>query len=200
MLHRVFLARHGETDWSKSGRHTGRTDLALSAQGELNARRLASPLCGIGFARVLTSPMRRARRTCELAGLGAAAEVEPDLAEWDYGAYEGLTSAEILARRPGWRLFKEGCPGGESPAQGEARADRLIARLRAMDGNVALFSHGHFGRALAIRWIGLPIGDGDRLLLDTASLGILAYERGDPAAPGIALWNSHPAAAPTEGS
>jgi probable phosphoglycerate mutase len=200
MLHRVFLARHGETDWSKSGRHTGRTDLALSAQGELNARRLASPLCGIGFARVLTSPMRRARRTCELAGLGAAAEVEPDLAEWDYGAYEGLTSAEILARRPGWRLFKEGCPGGESPAQGEARADRLIARLRAMDGNVALFSHGHFGRALAIRWIGLPIGDGDRLLLDTASLGILAYERGDPAAPVIALWNSHPAAAPTEGS
>jgi probable phosphoglycerate mutase len=200
MLHRVFLARHGETDWSKSGRHTGRTDLALSAQGELNARRLAGPLSGIGFARVLTSPMRRARRTCELAGLGAGAEVEPDLAEWDYGAYEGLTSAEILARRPGWRLFKEGCPGGESPARVEARADRLIARLRAMDGNVALFSHGHFGRALAIRWIGLPIGDGDRLLLDTASLGILAYERGDPAEPVIALWNSHPSAAPTEGS
>jgi len=195
MLHRVFLARHGETDWSKSGRHTGRTDLALSAQGELNARRLAGPLSGIGFARV-----RRARRTCELAGLGAGAEVEPDLAEWDYGAYEGLTSAEILARRPGWRLFKEGCPGGESPARVEARADRLIARLRAMDGNVALFSHGHFGRALAIRWIGLPIGDGDRLLLDTASLGILAYERGDPAEPVIALWNSHPSAAPTEGS
>jgi len=200
MLHRVFLARHGETDWSKSGRHTGRTDLALSAQGELNARRLAGPLSGIGFARVLTSPMRRARRTCELAGLGAGAEVEPDLAERDYGAYEGLTSAEILARRPGWRLFKEGCPGGESPARVEARADRLIARLRAMDGNVALFSHGHFGRALAIRWIGLPIGDGDRLLLDTASLGILAYERGDPAEPVIALWNSHPSAAPTEGS
>ena len=200
MLHRVFLARHGETDWSKSGRHTGRTDLALSAQGELNARRLAGPLSGIGFARVLPSPMRRARRTCELAGLGAGAEVEPDLAEWDYGAYEGLTSAEILARRPGWRLFKEGCPGGESPARVEARADRLIARLRAMDGNVALFSHGHFGRALAIRWIGLPIGDGDRLLLDTASLGIPAYERGDPAEPVIALWNSHPSAAPTEGS
>ena len=199
MLHRVFLARHGETDWSKSGRHTGRTDLALSAQGELNARRLAGPLSGIGFARVLTSPMRRARRTCELAGLGAGAEVEPDLAEWDYGAYEGLTSAEILARRPGWRLFKEGCPGGESPAQVEARADRLIARLRATDGDVALFSHGHFGRALAIRWSGLPIGDGDRLLLDTASLGILAYERGDPAEPVIALWNSHPSTAPTEG-
>ena len=152
MLHRVFLARHGETDWSKSGRHTGRTDLALSAQGELNARRLAGPLSGIGFARVLTSPMRRARRTCELAGLGAGAEVEPDLAEWDYGAYEGLTSAEILARRPGWRLFKEGCPGGESPARVEARADRLIARLRAMDGNVALFSHGHFGAGHSLDW------------------------------------------------
>lgn len=117
MLHRVFLARHGETEWSRSGRHTGRTDIALSEQGELNAGLLAGPMAGVHFGRVLTSPRRRARRTCELAGLGAAAEVEPDLAEWDYGDYEGLTSAEILSGNPGWRLFRDGCPGGESPAQ-----------------------------------------------------------------------------------
>jgi len=200
MLHRVFIARHGETDWSKSGRHTGRTDLALSPQGELNARLLAGALSGIRFSGVLTSPRRRAQRTCELAGLGAAAEVAADLAEWDYGDYEGLTTAEILARRPGWRLFRDGCPGGESPAEVGARADRLIARLRAMDGDVALFSHGHFGRALAIRWIGLPVGDGERLLLDTASLSILAYEHGSVAAPVIALWNERPSAAPASGS
>ena len=196
MLHRVFIARHGETSWSKSGRHTGRTDLELSPQGEVNARLLAGPMAGVRFSGVWTSPRRRAVRTCELAGLGAAAEVVADLAEWDYGDYEGLTTAEILASRPGWRLFRDGCPGGESPAQVGARADRLIARLRSMDGDVALFSHGHFGRALAIRWIGLPVGDGERLLLDTASLGILAYEHGSRAAPVIALWNSHPSAAP----
>jgi probable phosphoglycerate mutase len=200
MLHRVFLARHGETDWSRSGRHTGRTDLALSAQGELNARLLAGPMAGVRFDRVLTSPRQRARRTCELAGLGAAAETEPDLAEWDYGDYEGLTSAEILQRNPGWRLFRDGCPGGESPQQVGARADRLIARLRAMEGEVALFTHGHFGRVLAARWIGLPVGDGERLLLDTAGLGILAFEHGNRDAPVLALWNAHPTATPTEGS
>lgn len=200
MLHRAFLARHGETDWSKSGRHTGRTDLALSAQGELNARLLAGPMAGVRFGRVLTSPRQRARRTCELAGLGAAAEVEPDLAEWDYGDYEGLTSAEILQRNPGWRLFRDGCPGGESPQQVGARADRLIARLRAMEGEVALFTHGHFGRVLAARWIGLPACDGERLLLDTAGLGILAFEHGNRDAPVLALWNAHPTATPTEGS
>lgn len=199
MLHRVFIARHGETEWSRSGRHTGRTDVALSPQGELNARMLAGPLAGARFSRVLTSPRRRAVRTCELAGLGSAAEATPDLAEWDYGDYEGLTTAEILAGRPGWRLFRDGCPGGESPAQVGARADRLIARLREMDGDVALFSHGHFGRALAIRWIGVAVGEGERLLLDTGSLGILAYEHGDSAAPVIALWNAHPSTAPTEG-
>jgi len=200
MLHRVFLARHGETEWSRSGRHTGRTDIALSEQGELNAGLLAGPMAGVHFGRVLTSPRRRARRTCELAGLGAAAEVEPDLAEWDYGDYEGLTSAEILSGNPGWRLFRDGCPGGESPAQVCARADRLIERLRAMEGEVALFSHGHFGRALAARWIGLPVGDGERLLLDTASLGILAFEHADREAPVLALWNARPSATPTEGS
>jgi probable phosphoglycerate mutase len=200
MPHRVFIARHGETDWSKSGRHTGRTDLALSPQGELNARLLAGALAGVPFSAVLASPLRRALRTCELAGLGAAAEVVADLVEWDYGDFEGLTTAEILARRPGWRLFRDGCPGGESPAQVGARADRLIARLRSMDGDVALFSHGHFGRALAIRWIGLPVGDGDRLQLDTATLGILAYEHESRAAPVIALWNSHPSVAPASAS
>jgi probable phosphoglycerate mutase len=192
MLSRVFLARHGETAWSKSGRHTGHTDIELSAQGEENARRLEGLLAGVRFSAVLTSPRQRARRTCELAGLGANAQPDPDLAEWDYGDYEGLRSADILKVRPGWRLFRDGCPGGESPADVSGRADRLIARLRSMEGDVALFSHGHFGRALAARWIGLPVRDGERLLLDTASVGILAYEHGSPEAPVLALWNAHP--------
>jgi probable phosphoglycerate mutase len=195
----IFLARHGETAWSKSGRHTGRTDVPLSEQGERNARGLAEALSGVRFGMVLTSPRQRARRTCELAGLGAAARPDPDLAEWDYGDYEGLRSADILKLRPGWELFADGCPGGESPAQVSARADRLIARLRSVEGNVALFSHGHFGRALAVRWIGLPIGDGGRLLLDTASISILSYDRGRSAAPVIALWNARPTGAAVGG-
>jgi broad specificity phosphatase PhoE len=195
MVSSVYLVRHGETDWSKSGRHTGRTEIPLSAQGELNARRLAARLAPVAFSSVLTSPRQRARRTCELAGLGAGAVPDPDLAEWDYGDYEGLTSAEILAARPGWELFRDGCPGGETPSQVAARADRLIARVRSMQGNVALFSHGHFGRALAARWVGLPVGAGERLLLDTASIGVLAYEHGNPAAPVIARWNIPPAEA-----
>jgi len=192
MVSSVYLVRHGETDWSRSGRHTGRTEIPLSAQGELNARRLASALAPVNFSHVLTSPRQRARRTCELAGLGAGAVPDPDLAEWDYGDYEGLTSAEILKGRPGWELFRDGCPGGETPPQVAARADRLIARIRSMQGNVALFSHGHFGRALAVRWAGLPVGDGERLLLDTASLGILSYEHANLAAPVIARWNVPP--------
>ena len=200
MLQRVFLARHGETAWSKSGRHTGRTDIALSEQGELNARMLARPLAGVGFRHVLTSPRQRARRTCELAGLGASAEIEPDLAEWDYGEYEGLSSDEIQRANPGWELFRDGCPGGESPAQVAARADRVIARLRAMEENIALFTHGHFGRALAARWICLPIGDGARFALETATLGILAYEHMSSASPVIALWNAHPSSALIEGA
>lgn len=194
MLQRVFLARHGETAWSKSGRHTGRTDIALSEQGESNARMLAHPLAGVGFSCVLTSPRQRARRTCELAGLGASAETEPDLAEWDYGDYEGLNSAEIENANPGWKLFRDGCPGGESAAQVSARADRVIARLKAMEGNVALFTHGHFGRALAARWILLPVGNGERFALETAALSILAYEHMSSTAPVIALWNASPSA------
>jgi len=188
----VVFVRHGETDWSRSGRHTGRTDIPLSTQGANNARLLAGHLPFARFKHVFTSPRQRAKSTCELAGLGALARTDPDLAEWDYGDYEGLRSADILARRPGWNLFRDGCPGGESPEQISARADRVIARLRLLEGTIALFSHGHFGRVLAARWIGLGAVHGERLLLDTASLGILGYEHGDASAPAIALWNARP--------
>jgi probable phosphoglycerate mutase len=185
----LYFVRHGETAWSISGRHTGRTDVPLSEEGESRARLLEPRLAQVRFAAVLTSPRQRARRTCELAGLAAGARIEPDLAEWDYGDYDGMRSAEIHGTRPGWNLFRDGCPGGESPAQVAARADGLIARLRSMDGAVALFSHGHFGRVLAVRWAGLPVADGQSLLLDTASVGILTYEHGNPAAPAIGTWN-----------
>jgi probable phosphoglycerate mutase len=189
MASRVYLVRHGDTAWSKSGRHTGRTEVPLCEEGEHKARLLGRRLASMRFTRVLTSPRQRALRTCELAGFGSVAQSEPDLAEWDYGDYEGLRSADILRERPGWNLFRDGCPGGESPAQVSERADRLISRVRAIEGDVALFSHGHFGRVLAMRWVGLPVGDGEYLLLDAASLGVLSYEHGDPAAPVIGLWN-----------
>src|SRR5665213_2075556 len=142
----IALARHGETEWSLSGQHTGLTDLPLTAVGEEQARRLGERLRGRRFARVLTSPLQRAARTCALAGFGAAAETEPDLVEWNYGAYEGIRTAEILRERPGWQLFRDGCPGGESPDEAGARADRLIAKIRAIDGDVLCFSSGHFSR------------------------------------------------------
>ena len=142
---------------------------------------------------MLVSPRQRAHRTCELAGFGAQAQSDADLAEWDYGDFEGLRSDEIHKDHPGWNLFRDGCPGGESPEQVAARADRLIARIRSMEGMVALFSHGHFGRSLAARWVSLPVVDGQRLLLDPASLGVLGYEHGDPATPVIELWNYPPA-------
>ena len=189
MGQRIYLIRHGETEWSLSGQHTGSTDIPLIARGEDAARNLGLRLREIPFARVLTSPRLRARRTCELAGLGPVAEIEPDLAEWDYGDYEGLLSAEILKGRPDWNIYRDGCPDGESPGQISARADRLIVRLRGLVGNVALFSHGHFGRVLAARWIGLPLGEAQRFQLDTASLGILSYERDRVESPVIALWN-----------
>jgi probable phosphoglycerate mutase len=184
----IFLIRHGETSWSLSGRHTGRTDLPLNADGERAARALAPRLRAAAPRRVLSSPRLRARQTCALAGVGEP-EIEPDLAEWDYGDYEGLTSAEILGRRPGWSIFRDGCPGGESPEQVSRRADRLIARLRGLEERVAVFTHGHFGRALAARWIELPVADGRLLCLSTASLSLLSFERENPAAPVIALWN-----------
>jgi probable phosphoglycerate mutase len=193
MITRAVLVRHGETEWSKSGRHTGRTDLPLSAQGEQKALRLVPVLAPLGITHVLASPRQRARRTCELAGLGALAETDPDLAEWDYGDYEGLTTAEILAKRPGWRLFRDGCPGGESPQQVAARADRAIARLLAMEGVAAVFSHGHLGRVLGARWVGQEVGLGERLTFDTASVSLLALEHGDPGTPSIQLWNADPA-------
>ena len=188
----LFVIRHGETEWSLSGRHTGVSEIALTAHGEDEARALAPMFREIAFARVLASPRQRARRTCELAGLGAAAEIEPNLAEWLYGDYEGLTPAEIAARRPGWEVFRDGCPGGETPEQVSDRADRLLQSLRAAEGNVALFTHGHFGRALAVRWIDLPIATGGRFGLRTASIGILGYDPAHPDAPVIALWNEVP--------
>jgi len=188
----LFVIRHGETEWSLSGQHTGVTEVALTAHGEDEARSLAPILGKVAFARVLASPRQRARRTCELTGLGAAAEIEPNLAEWGYGDYEGLTPAEIAARRPGWEVFRDGCPGGETPQQVSDRADRLLQSLRALKGNVALFTHGHFGRALAVRWIGLPIATGRLFGLRTASIGILGYDPAHPDAPVIALWNEVP--------
>jgi broad specificity phosphatase PhoE len=192
MVSGIYVVRHGETAWSASGRHTGRTEIPLSEEGERKAGALRGRLSGVPFARVLVSPRQRARRTCELAGLSSGAQVEPDLAEWDYGDYEGMRSAEILALRPGWNLFRDGCPGGESPQHVAARADRIIAKVRSMGGSVALFSHGHFGRVLGVRWVGLPAGDGQFLLLDTASVGVLAFEHDNPASPVISLWNIPP--------
>jgi probable phosphoglycerate mutase len=192
MVASVYVVRHGETAWSKSGRHTGRTEIPLSDVGERKARLLAGRLAPVQFSRVFVSPRQRAQRTCELAGLGAAAETDPDLVEWDYGDYEGLRSPEILNDRPGWNLFRDGCPNGESPAQVAARADRLLARVRSLEGRVALFSHGHFSRVLAVRWVGLPAGDGEFLLFDTASLGILSCEHQNPSSPVIGSWNIPP--------
>lgn len=190
MLNQLYLLRHGETAWSLAGRHTSRTDLPLTARGEHEARQLAERLQTVTFSHVFTSPRLRARRTCELAGLGAAAEIEPDLAEWDYGDYEGLTSSEIIRDRPTWNIFRDGCPRGETPAAISARTDRLLARLRALTGNVAVFSHGHLGRVLAARWIGLPVDEAQSFLLSPASLSILGYEHDNAAAPVIALWNA----------
>ncbi len=190
MLPIIYLVRHGETEWSRSGRHTSRTDLPLSAHGEEAARALGQRLRGIPFARVLSSPRVRARRTCELALPEVTAEIEPDLAEWDYGDDEGLRSTEILAARPGWTLFRDGCPRGETPAQISARADRVIARLRPQEGNVALFSHGHFGRVLGARWIGLDVEQARHFLLGTASLCLLGYEHERHDEPVIAAWNA----------
>ena len=190
VLPRIYLVRHGETEWSLSGQYTGRTDVPLTVHGENAARELGQRLRDIPLAHVLTSPLLRARQTCALAGLTPVAEIEPDLAEWDYGDYEGQRSADIRNLRPDWNLFRDGCPRCETPAQVSDRADRFIARLRVLDGNVALFSHGHFGRVLAARWIGLPVSEAQRFLLDTASLSILGYEHNLAESPVIALWNS----------
>ena len=185
----VYLARHGETAWSLTGQHTGRTDLPLTARGERNARRLGDRLRSLAFAKVYTSPLQRAARTCELAGFGAAAEVDPDLVEWDYGQYEGRRTDEITAERPGWELFRDGCPGGESPEQVGVRADRIVERLRPVTGDVLVFSSGHFIRVLAARWVGGDrLAPGRKFMLTTASLSAVGYEH-NLTRPVIRLWN-----------
>lgn len=188
----IYFVRHGETAWSLTGQHTGRTDLALTANGEAQARALAPALRGIAFAHVLTSPLQRARQTCALTGLASAAVVEPDLIEWDYGAYEGLCSTEIREQRPGWSLFDDGCPGGETPDQVAVRADRLITRMATLSGNVAVFSHKQFGCSLAVRWIGLAVAEGQRLALDTASLSVLGNDAHHCGTRVIEAWNFAP--------
>jgi probable phosphoglycerate mutase len=187
-LPEVYLARHGETAWTISHQHTGRTDLPLTARGEDNAWGLHERLRGVVFDRVFVSPLRRARQTCLLAGFAEHAVAVADLTEWDYGKYEGLTTAEIRRERPGWSLFRDGCPGGESVTAVGARADRVIGRLRLTPGRTLVFGHGHFFRVLAARWVGLPPGDASRFVLGTAALSILSYEHG-PEDPAIRLWN-----------
>ena len=189
---RIHLVRHGETEWTFTGQHTGNTDLPLTALGEDGVREWGQRLCSIPFRHVLTSPLQRARRTCELVGLGARAEIEPDLTEWNYGDYEGLRSVDVREQRPGWDVFRDGCPNGESIAEITVRADRLIAHLRSITGNVALFSHGQFGAVLAARWLGLSVVEGRHFPLSTASLSVLTNDSHHPAVPVIELWNASP--------
>ncbi len=184
---KIFLIRHGETEWSRDGKHTGVTDVLLTDYGRQTARLLQPVLAQENFVVVMTSPLQRARETCELAGLAQVAAVEPDLMEWNYGDYEGLTTKQIQSARPGWSVFHHGCPGGETPEQVAGRADRVLAKVRAADGNVALFAHGHILRVLAARWINLPASSGEHLLLDTATLSVLGYYYETPA---LKMWNA----------
>ncbi len=182
----ILLVRHGETEWSRLGRHTGRTDVSLTEAGRSQARRLAGRLAGRSYARVLTSPLGRARETCLLAELGGGAEVRAELAEWDYGDYEGRTTAAIRRERPGWTVWRDGCPGGETADEVATRLQPLMAELGASDGDIAIFAHGHVLRVLAARWIELPAVGGARLALGTAALSVLGYERETPV---LRLWN-----------
>ena len=184
---KVYVVRHGETEWSLSGQHTGGTDIPLTENGRAAARRLGPILAEQSFLLVLTSPLSRARETCELAGLGARATLEPDLKEWNYGEYEGRTTKQIHEEKPGWMIFRDGCPGGETPERIGARVDRVIARVRAAPGDVALFAHGHVLRVLVARWIGLPASAGQHFLLDTATVNVLGYYHDAPA---VKIWNA----------
>ncbi|RUM26598.1 histidine phosphatase family protein [Rhizobium vallis] len=184
----IHLVRHGETEWSLSGRHTGRSDIPLTANGEAAARKLPERLAGLSFSAVWSSPSQRARNTCELAGFGSGAIVKDDLAEWDYGAYEGITTKQILADRPGWQLFRDGCPNGEMAADVGRRADAIIRELRQANGTILIFSSSHFLRVLAARWLGLPPQDGAHFVLDTTSISVLGYEH-DLTEPVIRRWN-----------
>jgi broad specificity phosphatase PhoE len=197
MSQEVLLVRHAETEWSLSGKHTGRTDIPLTEAGRERARRLAPRLAGREFAAVLTSPLSRARETCELAGLGDRAQVREDLMEWDYGEYEGVTTPEIRQKRPDWNLWRDGCPGGETVADVGARVDRVIAEVRALDGDAILFAHGHVLRVLGARWVELAPKEGARFALSTGALSTLGYERETPV---FWRWNeSADAPGPTPG-
>ena len=184
----VYLARHGETAWTLSGQHTGVTDLPLTERGERNARRLEERLRGVTFAKVFTSPLQRARRTCELAGFGAVAEIDRDLLECNYGEYEGRLTADIHKERPQWQLFRDGCPGGETPNEVGTRADRAVKRVRAAESNILVFSSAHFLRVFAARWLGLDAAFGRYFVLSTASLSALGYEH-NLSQPVIRLWD-----------
>ena len=184
----IYLVRHGETEWSVSGRHTGRTDIPLTPAGEAAARHIAARLSGLTFSAVWSSPSQRASKTCALAGFGSQAVTKAELAEWDYGAYEGLTTKQILAERPGWRLFRDGCPRGELTSDVGARADLTVGQLRQTDGTILIFSSSHFLRVLAARWLGLLPEAGELFVLDTASISILGYEH-DLTEPVIRRWN-----------
>ncbi len=190
----IYLLRHGETAWSLSGQHTGRTDIPLTPRGEDMARQLAPLLASVPFAAVLTSPRQRARRTCELVAPGAAAIVEPDLVEWDYGDFEGMVTAEIWRDNPGWNVFRDGCPGGESLGQVIDRADRLLSRLKTRLGPIALFSHAQFGSVVAARWASLAGAAAEHFNLDPASISILGPKSGHPEVPAIVRWNVVPQA------
>ena len=187
LTQRVFLVRHGETEWSVSGQHTGITDIPLTERGRLAATWLSRIFAQEPFSLVLSSPLQRARITCDLAGFGTRAEIDRDLMEWDYGEYEGLTAKQIQAKAPDWLLFRDGCPHGENAEQVGARVDRVIARARAVDGLVALFAHGHVFRVLVARWLGLPPAAGVHFLLDTSTISVLGYYRGIPA---VKRWNN----------
>lgn len=190
-LPRLFLARHGDTAWTDSHQKTGRTDVPLNERGEERARQLGADLRQVAFRHVLTSPLQRASRTCALAGFGADAEVDSDLLEWDYGQFEGKRTSEILELQPGWELFRDGCPDGEAAGDVAARADRLLARVHSIGGDVLAFSSGHIIRMIAARWLGLPPAAGRSFYCDPASLGVLAFEHSNPEEPVIRLWNYH---------
>ncbi len=184
----IYLARHGGTEWSQTGQHTGLTNLPLTQRGEQEARDLGKRLAGMAFEKVFTSPLQRAARTCEIAGFKALAEADADLVEWNYGKYEGRRTVEIRAEAPDWQLFRDGCPGGETPEQVGARADRVLRRVRALHGDVLIFSSGHFLRVLGARFLGLEPAGGKLFTLNTASLSVLGFEN-DNSQPVVRLWN-----------
>jgi broad specificity phosphatase PhoE len=188
-LPRLFLARHGDTAWTDSRRHTGRTDIPLNELGEERARQIGEHLRRFSFTRALTSPLQRASKTCELAGFGAVASSDPDLVEWDYGRFEGMLTKDILKERPGWELFRDGCPEGESPEDVAARADDFIARVQRIEGDALAFSSGHIIRMIAARWLGLPPDAGRFFYCRPASVGVLGFEHNNRDEPVIRLWN-----------